>query len=50
MNSYIASAYSFPGSEKGESIHRTTADILIDYLKKAKEVDYAGMSRITIAE
>ena len=50
MNSYIASAYNFPGSEKGKSLHRTTADILIDYLKKVKEVDYAGKIRAFAAE
>lgn len=50
MSSYIASAYDFPGSEKGKSMHKTTAAILIDYLKKVKEVDYAGKTRIAVSE
>ena len=50
MNSYIASAYNFPGSENGKSAHKTTAEVLIDYLKKVKKVDYAGVKRTSMAE
>ena len=48
MNSYIASAYTFEGSEKGVSIHETTADRLIEYLQKVKEVDYANKKRTDV--
>ncbi len=50
MNSYIASAYNFSGSENGKSLYKTTAEILIDYLQKVKEVDYAGITRTAVSE
>ncbi|MDR0661553.1 MAG: bifunctional metallophosphatase/5'-nucleotidase [Prevotellaceae bacterium] len=50
MNSYIASSYNFPGSENGKSLYRTSADVLIEYLQKVKEVDYARISRVAVAE
>ncbi len=50
MNSYIASSVTFTGSEKGKSLHKTTAEILIDYLQKVKEVNYLGIKRISMAE
>lgn len=50
MNSYIASSVKFTGCENGKSAHITTAEVLINYLRKVKEVDYAGTTRIAIAE
>lgn len=50
MNSFIASAYEFTGSEKGKSLHKTSADALIDYLRKVKKIDYAGKTRTAVAE
>jgi 2',3'-cyclic-nucleotide 2'-phosphodiesterase (5'-nucleotidase family) len=50
MNSYIASSVKFSGSENGKSLHKPTVEYLIDYLQKVKEVDYAGITRTSIAE
>jgi hypothetical protein len=50
MNSYIATSVKFTGSENGRSLYKTTAEILIEYLEKVKEVDYAGITRTFMVE
>ena len=45
INSYIASSYRFEHRDPGESLHTTTAQTLIYFLKEKKVVDYSGVKR-----
>jgi 2',3'-cyclic-nucleotide 2'-phosphodiesterase (5'-nucleotidase family) len=45
MNSYIAASYRFNHSDPGTSGSATTAEILIQYLKEVKQVNYTGVKR-----
>jgi 5'-nucleotidase / UDP-sugar diphosphatase len=46
MNSYIAASYRFDHSDAGTSATITTAEVLINYLKKAGPIDYSGVKRV----
>jgi 5'-nucleotidase/UDP-sugar diphosphatase len=45
MNSYIAASYRFDHSDPGTTGAVTTAEILIQYLKEVKKVNYTGIKR-----
>jgi 2',3'-cyclic-nucleotide 2'-phosphodiesterase (5'-nucleotidase family) len=45
MNSYIAASYRFDHSDPGTTGSLTTAEILIQYLKEVKKVNYTGVQR-----
>lgn len=45
MNSYIAASYRFDHSDPGTMGSVTTAEILIQYLKEVKKVNYTGVKR-----
>jgi 2',3'-cyclic-nucleotide 2'-phosphodiesterase (5'-nucleotidase family) len=45
MNSYIAASYHFDHSDPGVTGSITTAEILINYLKSKKKVNYANVKR-----
>jgi len=46
MNSYIAASYRFDHRDPGTSATITTAEVLINYLKKTGPIDYSGVKRI----
>ena len=46
MNSYIAASYRFDHHDPGTTVSITTAEVLINYLKKAGIVDYSGVKRV----
>lgn len=49
MNSYMASVYPFEHKDKGQSLYLTTANNMIDYLKKTGTVkSYRGENRVEI--
>ncbi len=48
MNSYIAASYRFNHLDPGTTCSLTTAEILINYLKKVKRVNYSGIKRASI--
>lgn len=48
INSYIASSYRFDHTDPGKSLYITTAQVLIDFITKKKEVDYKGIQRAFI--
>lgn len=49
MNSYMASVYSFEHKDKGQSLYLTTANNMIDYLKKLGTVkSYRGENRVVM--
>ena len=45
MNSYIAASYRFKHADPGSTGSVTTAEILINYLKEVKKVNYTGIKR-----
>ncbi len=45
MSSYIGVTYKFTHSDPGTTAGYTTAECLINYLKKKKEIDYSGTRR-----
>ena len=45
MNSYIAASYRFDHADPGTTGSLTTAEILIQYLKEVKKVNYTGVQR-----
>lgn len=49
MNSYIASAYSFPHQNDFQISDAITSQLLIDYLIKKKSIDYKGVSRTAVS-
>lgn len=46
MNSYIAASYHFDHSDPGTTGVVTTAELLIQYLKDVKKVNYTGVKRV----
>ena len=46
MNSYMASTVDFESVDEGRSTFKTSEEMLIDYLRKTKTVDYQGVMRI----
>lgn len=45
LNSYIASTYRFDHQDPGKSASVLTEQVLIDYLHKAKKINYSGVER-----
>ena len=45
MNSYISASYTFDHADPGTVNYETTAQALINYLQKVKNVDYQGTKR-----
>lgn len=48
VNSYIAASYKFDHRDAGTSQYKTTAQTLIDYLAKEKNIRYSGVERTTV--
>jgi len=48
VNSYIAASYKFNHRDAGTSQYKTTAQTLIDYLAKEKNIRYSGVERTTV--
>lgn len=46
MNSYLASTVRFDSVDEGESLYMTSEEMLIQYLKKHKNVSYRGVTRV----
>lgn len=47
VNSYIASSYKFSHADPGTTSYNTTAQTLLDYLGDVKNVNYAGVNRVS---
>ncbi len=47
MNGYMAAAYIFQHRENGITSAETTSDMLIQYLKRMKAIDYHGIKRVS---
>ena len=45
MNSFMASSVTIESVDEGQSFYTTSEEMLIEYLKKHKEVDYQGVVR-----
>jgi len=45
MNSYMASTIDVKAKDEGRSMFKTSEEMIIEYLKKHKEIDYQGVSR-----
>ena len=45
MNSYMASTVNIESVDEGESLFQTTEEMLIEFLRRHKEVDYQGVVR-----
>ena len=45
FNSYMASTVNIESVDEGRSMFRTSEEMMIDFLRKHKEVDYQGVSR-----
>jgi 5'-nucleotidase / UDP-sugar diphosphatase len=50
MNSYIAATYRFSHADPGTTGTLTTAELLIEYLKTIKKVNYTGVKRASQAQ
>ena len=50
MNSYMAAVCQYEKTDEGHSLHRTTAELTIQYLEKQPAVDYNGVKRVKIME
>ena len=48
MSSHLAIVSKYEKSDEGRNLFRTTADLIIEYLKKQPTVDYKGIKRLTI--
>ena len=48
MPSYIASAFKYEAEDPGLSLGITTAEVVIDYLSKIKNMDYSAEERIIV--
>ena len=48
MNDYILSSYQFEHNDLGQSYGKTTAEVLISYLKKKRSINYKGVQRTFI--
>ena len=45
LNDYILSSYQFKHKDAGTSHGKTTAEVIIDYLKKQRSISYKGVQR-----
>ena len=45
MNSFMASTINFEALDEGENTFKTTEEMMIEFLRNHKEVDYQGVSR-----
>lgn len=45
MNSYVASTVNIESEDEGQSMFMTSEEMLIEFLRKHKEVDYQGVTR-----
>ena len=45
MNGYMASTVNIESVDEGQSQFKTTEEMLIEFLRKHKTVDYQGVSR-----
>lgn len=50
LNSYISSSYTFDHTDEGKSTYTTTAQNLIEYIRKKEKIDYSGVKRIFVEE
>ncbi|HOY31447.1 MAG TPA: 5'-nucleotidase C-terminal domain-containing protein [Bacteroidales bacterium] len=49
MNNYMSSVYNYEHQDSGHGLFRTTAEGIIDYLKKLKKIpDYQGEKRVEV--
>ncbi len=48
LNSYIGNSYKFSHNGETENTNTTTANNVIEYLSRKKEIDYSGSKRVTI--
>jgi hypothetical protein len=45
MNSYMASTVTIESEDEGQSLFMTSEEMMIEFLRKHKEVDYQGVVR-----
>ena len=45
MNSYMASTVTIESEDEGQSMFMTSEEMVIEFLRKHKEVDYQGVTR-----
>ena len=45
MNSYMASTVTIESEDEGQSMFMTSEEMMIEFLRKHKEVDYQGVVR-----
>ena len=45
MNSYMASTITIESEDEGQSMFMTSEEMMIEFLRKHKEVDYQGVVR-----
>ena len=45
MNSFVASTVNFESVDEGRSLFMTSEEMIIEFLKKQKVVDYQGIVR-----
>jgi 5'-nucleotidase / UDP-sugar diphosphatase len=50
LNDYILSTYQFPHTDKGKSQGVTTAQVVMEYLKKVGEINYSGVKRTFVKD
>jgi len=51
MNNYMSSVYKYEHKDSGRGLFRTTAEGIIDYLKKLKKIpDYQGEKRVEVVK
>jgi len=50
MNDYILSTYQFSHNDNGNSMGITTAEVIIEYLKKTGEINYSGVKRTNMQD
>jgi 5'-nucleotidase len=47
VNSYIAASYRFTHEDPGTTGSITTAELLINYIKEIKKINYHGLKRVS---
>jgi hypothetical protein len=45
FNSYMASTVNIESEDEGRSMFKTSEEMIVDFLRKHKEVDYQGVVR-----
>jgi len=50
MNSYLAAICDYEKADPGQSVFRTAADYMIEYLEKQPAIDYQGTKRVTVKQ